>query len=159
MHGQYVVGMTGSGKTTWTRALIREIPSDERLITIEDAKELVLENHPNCVRLFYSKDGQGQARLFGDGEKVQSGEASGRPNEGPQLRPGCFRVASKGGRGGRALSGNRYERTAVQWRNRSARDRAAVASEAEYRDCKRRKAGPSTPITTPYHPWCPKRGW
>ena len=56
-------GPTGSGKTTWTKALIREIPSDERLITIEDAKELVLDRHPNHVRLFYSKDDQGVARV------------------------------------------------------------------------------------------------
>jgi len=34
-----VSGPTGSGKTTWTRALIREIPSDERLVTIEDAAD------------------------------------------------------------------------------------------------------------------------
>jgi type IV secretion system protein VirB11 len=58
-----VSGPTGSGKTTWTKALIREIPSDERLITIEDACELVLERHPNHVRLFYSKDDQGLARV------------------------------------------------------------------------------------------------
>jgi type IV secretion system protein VirB11 len=58
-----VSGPTGSGKTTWTKALIREIPSDERLITIEDAKELVLDRHPNHVRLFYSKDDQGLARI------------------------------------------------------------------------------------------------
>ena len=58
-----VSGPTGSGKTTWTKALIREIPADERLITIEDAQELVLERHPNHVRLFYSKDDQGQARI------------------------------------------------------------------------------------------------
>ena len=56
-------GPTGSGKTTWTKALIREIPSDERLITIEDAQELVLDRHPNHVRLFYSKDDQGLARV------------------------------------------------------------------------------------------------
>ena len=54
-----VSGPTGSGKTTWTKALIREIPTEERLITIEDAKELVLDRHPNHVRLFYSKDDQG----------------------------------------------------------------------------------------------------
>jgi type IV secretion system protein VirB11 len=58
-----VSGPTGSGKTTWTKALIREIPSDERLITIEDAPELVLDHHPNHVRLFYSKDDQGLARV------------------------------------------------------------------------------------------------
>ena len=57
-----VSGPTGSGKTTCTKALIREIPRDERLITIEDAEELVLE-HPNHVRLFYSKDDQGLARV------------------------------------------------------------------------------------------------
>lgn len=58
-----VSGPTGSGKTTWTRALIQEIPASERLITIEDAEELVLERHPNHVRLFYSKDDQGLARV------------------------------------------------------------------------------------------------
>ena len=58
-----VSGPTGSGKTTWTKALIREIPADERLITIEDAQELVLDRHPNHVRLFYSKDDQGVARV------------------------------------------------------------------------------------------------
>jgi type IV secretion system protein VirB11 len=58
-----VSGPTGSGKTTFTKALIREIPADERLITIEDAKELVLDRHPNHVRLFYSKDDQGLARV------------------------------------------------------------------------------------------------
>ncbi len=58
-----VSGPTGSGKTTWTKALIREIPASERLVTIEDAEELVLDRHPNHVRLFYSKDDQGIARV------------------------------------------------------------------------------------------------
>lgn len=58
-----VSGPTGSGKTTFTKALIREIADDERLITIEDARELVLDKHPNHVRLFYSKDGQGLANV------------------------------------------------------------------------------------------------
>jgi type IV secretion system protein VirB11 len=58
-----VSGPTGSGKTTYTKALIREIPGEERLITIEDAKELVLDRHPNHVRLFYSKDDQGLSRV------------------------------------------------------------------------------------------------
>jgi type IV secretion system protein VirB11 len=58
-----VSGPTGSGKTTFTKALIREIPGEERLITIEDARELILDRHPNHVRLFYSKDDQGLARV------------------------------------------------------------------------------------------------
>jgi type IV secretion system protein VirB11 len=58
-----VSGPTGSGKTTWTKALILEIPPEERLVTIEDARELVLDRHPNHVRLFYSKDDQGVARV------------------------------------------------------------------------------------------------
>lgn len=58
-----VSGPTGSGKTTWTKALIQEVPCDERLVTIEDARELVLDRHPNHVRLYYSKDDQGQARV------------------------------------------------------------------------------------------------
>jgi type IV secretion system protein VirB11 len=58
-----ISGATGSGKTTWTKALIREIPPGERLLTIEDAQELVLDRHANHVRLFYSKDSQGVARV------------------------------------------------------------------------------------------------
>jgi type IV secretion system protein VirB11 len=57
-----VSGPTGSGKTTLTKALILEIPTRERLITIEDTRELNLDAHPNHVRLYYSKDGQGRAR-------------------------------------------------------------------------------------------------
>ena len=58
-----VSGPTGCGKTTFTKGLLLEIPADERLITIEDAPELKLDQHPNAVRLFYSKDGQGTARV------------------------------------------------------------------------------------------------
>ena len=58
-----VSGPTGSGKTTWTKALIQEVPVEERLVTIEDARELVLDRHPNHVRLYYSKDDQGLARV------------------------------------------------------------------------------------------------
>ncbi len=54
-----VSGSTGSGKTTCTKALMLEIPAEERLISIEDARELVLDHHPNHVRLYYSKEGQG----------------------------------------------------------------------------------------------------
>lgn len=58
-----VSGSTGTGKTTTTNALILEVPKDERLIVIEDAAELILPNHDNNVRLFYSKGGQGLAKV------------------------------------------------------------------------------------------------
>lgn len=41
-----IVGGTDAGKTTLLRALINEIPSDERLVTVEDALELQLSRHP-----------------------------------------------------------------------------------------------------------------
>jgi type IV secretion system protein VirB11 len=58
-----VSGSTGTGKTTTTNALILEVPEGERLITIEDAEELVLPKHPNHVRLLYSKGAQGLAKV------------------------------------------------------------------------------------------------
>jgi len=57
-----ISGATGSGKTTLSKALIATIPPHERLIAIEDAAELVIP-HQNCVRLLYSKDGQGLAKV------------------------------------------------------------------------------------------------
>ncbi len=56
-------GATGSGKTTVSKALILEVPADDRLVTIEDVKELSLLNQPNHVRLFYSQGAQGQAAV------------------------------------------------------------------------------------------------
>lgn len=57
-----VSGATGSGKTTFAKALIRHIPASERLITIEDARELTVP-HRNAVHLLYAKDGQGLAQV------------------------------------------------------------------------------------------------
>ncbi|NKK46110.1 P-type DNA transfer ATPase VirB11 [Rhizobium leguminosarum] len=57
-----ISGATGSGKTTLSKALIRHIPASERIISIEDTPELVIPQ-PNHVRLFYSKGGQGLARV------------------------------------------------------------------------------------------------
>src|SRR5260370_16111176 len=58
-----VSGSTGTGKTTTTNALLLENSPDERLITIEDAEELILNTHPNHVRLLYSKGDQGLAKV------------------------------------------------------------------------------------------------
>ncbi|SCB45595.1 P-type DNA transfer ATPase VirB11 [Rhizobium lusitanum] len=57
-----ISGATGSGKTTLSKALIRHIPEQERIISIEDTPELVI-SQPNHVRLFYSKGGQGLAKI------------------------------------------------------------------------------------------------
>lgn len=47
----FVSGGTGSGKTTLLNALSNYIPSDERVITIEDSAELQIRQIPNLVRL------------------------------------------------------------------------------------------------------------
>lgn len=46
-----VAGGTGSGKTTLLNALSCEIPTGERIVTIEDSAELRFDAHPNVVRL------------------------------------------------------------------------------------------------------------
>ncbi|GLS13437.1 MAG: P-type DNA transfer ATPase VirB11 [Hydrogenophaga sp.] len=58
-----VSGKTGSGKTTFMKGLVEEVPLHERLITIQDTAELTIPHHPNVVHLFYSKDAQGTARV------------------------------------------------------------------------------------------------
>ncbi|MBK6854643.1 MAG: P-type DNA transfer ATPase VirB11 [Burkholderiales bacterium] len=58
-----VSGRTGSGKTTFMKGLVEEVPREERLITIQDTAELTLPQHPNSVHLFYSKDAQGTAQV------------------------------------------------------------------------------------------------
>jgi type IV secretion system protein VirB11 len=57
------VGDTGSGKTTFTKTLCQHIPATERVVTIEDVRELFLPHLENCVHLLYSKGNQGQARV------------------------------------------------------------------------------------------------
>lgn len=57
-----ISGATGSGKTTFAKGLVRLIPDGERLLTIEDARELTVP-HRNAVHLLYAKDGQGLAKV------------------------------------------------------------------------------------------------
>ena len=47
----FISGGTGSGKTTFLNVLSQFIPSEERVITIEDSAELQLLDLPNLVRL------------------------------------------------------------------------------------------------------------
>lgn len=58
-----VVGDTGSGKTTLMKAVCQYIAEHERIITIEDVRELFLPKHPNASHLLYSKGSQGVAKI------------------------------------------------------------------------------------------------
>ena len=53
-----IAGDTGSGKTTFMKALMQSIPVDQRIITIEDVPELLygLPNHRNQVNLLYPSE-------------------------------------------------------------------------------------------------------
>lgn len=55
-----ISGGTSTGKTTFLNTLLREVPSNERLIVIEDAAELQLR-HANAVGLIAARGGQGEA--------------------------------------------------------------------------------------------------
>lgn len=56
-----ISGRTGSGKTTLCNALVRLIPESERLITVEDVREMRLP-HQNSVSMVYTKDSRGVAK-------------------------------------------------------------------------------------------------
>lgn len=58
-----ISGGTSTGKTTFANAALMEIPLEDRIITVEDAREIVLDKHPNKVHLISSKGGQGRAQV------------------------------------------------------------------------------------------------
>lgn len=58
-----VSGGTSTGKTTFLNATLKEIPVDERILTIEDAREVNLEHLPNRVHLVASRGEQGRAQV------------------------------------------------------------------------------------------------
>ena len=65
VHGKkniVVSGATGSGKTTFMKSLVHHIPAEERLVTIEDARELFIDQ-PNVVHLLYSKGSQSASNV------------------------------------------------------------------------------------------------
>jgi len=55
-------GQTGSGKTTLGNALVAIIPASERIITVEDVREM-RPPHQNMVSMVYSKDNKGLAKV------------------------------------------------------------------------------------------------
>jgi type IV secretion system protein VirB11 len=57
-----VSGGTGTGKTTFLNALLKEVPLNERLVLIEDAAEIRLV-HENAIGLVAVKGETGEARV------------------------------------------------------------------------------------------------
>ncbi len=58
-----ISGGTSTGKTTFMNAALTEIPANERIITVEDAREVQINHIPNRVHLMVSKGGQGRAKV------------------------------------------------------------------------------------------------
>ena len=58
-----ISGGTSTGKTTFLNACLQEIPKEERLITAEDTREIILNNHKNKVHLLISKGKQSRAQI------------------------------------------------------------------------------------------------
>ena len=56
-----ISGGTSSGKTTFLNGLLKDVPVWERLVSIEDTRELK-PSQPNYLALVTSKGGQGRAR-------------------------------------------------------------------------------------------------
>jgi type IV secretion system protein VirB11 len=57
-----ISGGTGTGKTTFLNALLKEIPASDRLIVIEDTPEVKL-GHPNALGLIAVNSELGEARV------------------------------------------------------------------------------------------------
>ena len=57
-----ISGGTSTAKTSVLNACLREIPDPERIITVEDAREVQVRQ-PNRVHLISSRGGQGQAQV------------------------------------------------------------------------------------------------
>ena len=90
-----VSGGTSSGKTTFLNALLKEVPSTERVMSIEDTRELK-PPQPNYLALVASKGDRGRRgflsracsrRLSGCGRTDCSWAKSAAPKPIPSFRP------------------------------------------------------------------------
>lgn len=57
-----ICGGTGTGKTTFLNACLQEVPMHERLITVEDTRE-VIANQPNAANLLFNEAEQDLSAL------------------------------------------------------------------------------------------------
>lgn len=57
-----ISGGTGTGKTTFLNACLKHIPLTDRIITVEDNRE-VMVSQPNCAHLLAPRKGQGAASV------------------------------------------------------------------------------------------------
>ena len=58
-----ISGGTSTGKTTFFNAALKVVPPSERIITCEDAREIIIPHLPNRVHLIASKGSQGRAQV------------------------------------------------------------------------------------------------
>lgn len=58
-----ISGGTSTGKTTFLNAALKVIPPNERIITCEDAREIMIPHVPNRLHLLASRGGQGRAQV------------------------------------------------------------------------------------------------
>lgn len=67
----FIVGETGSGKTTYMKMLLHYIPLHLRLITLEDNPEIKFYRHTNYVHLFYPADA-GEEAIITPGRLIRA---------------------------------------------------------------------------------------
>lgn len=58
-----ISGGTSTGKTTFLNAALKELPKQERIITVEDAREVMIDQVENRLHLLSSRGGQGKAQV------------------------------------------------------------------------------------------------
>jgi len=58
-----ISGGTSTGKTTFFNAIMKELHPHERIITCEDAREIMIPHLPNRLHLIASRGGQGRAQV------------------------------------------------------------------------------------------------